>query len=60
MNCSFCKTDIEPGTGKMYIKNDGKIFNFCSMKCEKNQLKLKRTPRYMKWTKAFEKGEAAK
>ncbi len=55
--CSFCKVAIERGTGKMYIKNDGTIFNFCSMKCQKNLLKLKRTPREIKWTKAYEKGE---
>ena len=44
----------------MYVKTDGKILNFCSMKCEKNLLKLERTPRYTKWTKAYEKGEGAK
>jgi large subunit ribosomal protein L24e len=58
--CTFCKTSIEQGTGTMYIKKDGTIFNFCSMKCEKNLLKLGRTPRYMKWTKAFEKGGVKK
>ncbi len=56
MKCSFCKSIMEPGTGTMYVKTDGKILHFCSMKCEKNMLKLERTPRYMKWTKAFEKG----
>lgn len=56
MKCSFCRNIIEPGTGTMYVKNDGKILNFCSMKCEKNTLKLKRTARHIKWTKAFEKG----
>ncbi len=58
--CSFCRTSIEQGTGTMYVKKDGTIFNFCSMKCEKNLLKLGRTPRYMKWTKAFEKGGVKK
>ena len=43
------------GTGKMYVKTDGKIFYFCSMKCEKNMLKLKRKPRETTWT-----GEAQK
>ncbi len=54
--CSFCKTHIELGTGTMYVKKDGSILNFCTMKCEKNMLKLGRTPRFMKWTKAYEKG----
>ena len=37
----------------MLIKNDGKILNFCSPKCERNLLKLKRTAREQKWTKAY-------
>jgi large subunit ribosomal protein L24e len=58
--CSFCKSAIEPGTGTMYVKKDGSILNFCAMKCEKNMLKLGRTARYVKWTKAFEKGGVKK
>jgi len=58
--CSFCKTAIELGTGTMYVKKDATVLHFCTMKCEKNMLKLKRTPRFMKWTKAFEKGEVKK
>jgi large subunit ribosomal protein L24e len=53
--CSFCGDDIEPGTGKMFVKKDGAIFYFCSAKCEKNQLDLKRVPRRVKWTKRFVK-----
>lgn len=41
---------MKPGTGKMFVKNDGTIFYFCSSKCEKNMLKLKRIPRKVKWT----------
>lgn len=48
--CSFCGQNIEKGTGKMFIKTDGKILYFCSTKCEKNMLKLKRKPREHKWT----------
>ncbi len=55
--CSFCKHVMEKGTGTLFIKNDGKLLYFCSMKCEKNQFKLKRNPRFLKWTKAYEKGE---
>lgn len=58
--CSFCKNHIELGTGTMYVKKDGTILNFCLMKCEKNMLKLERTPRYMKWTKSYEKGGVKK
>jgi len=58
--CSFCKSVIEQGTGTMYVKKDGTILNFCTMKCEKNLLKLGRVPRFIKWTKSFEKGEVKK
>ena len=49
MKCSFCKQEIERGTGKMYIKTDAKIFYFCSRRCEKNLLKLGRDPTRVKW-----------
>jgi len=44
----------------MFVRKDGSVLNFCTMKCEKNMLKLGRIPRYMKWTKAYEKGEVKK
>jgi large subunit ribosomal protein L24e len=50
MECSFCKKEIPGGTGKLYAKTDGKIFYFCSSKCEKNLLKLGRKPRKTTWT----------
>ncbi len=50
VKCTFCGNDLNLGTGKMYVKSDGKIFYFCSGKCEKNMLKLKRKPRNVKWT----------
>ena len=34
--CSFCNEEIEPGTGKMYVKKDGTIYFFCGSKCEKH------------------------
>ncbi len=55
-SCSFCGTEVKNGTGKIYIKDNGQILNFCSSKCEKNMLKLKRDNRKFKWTKAFKKG----
>lgn len=51
MKCTFCKDDIEPGTGKMFVKGDGKLFYFCSTKCEKSMLKLKRDPKKVRWVK---------
>ena len=58
--CSFSGQKIEPGTGIMYVKNDGTILWFTSRKCMMNFLKLKRNPRYVKWTKHFEKGDQKK
>jgi len=48
--CSFCGKEIEPGTGLMYVKNDGTILRFCSSKCFKSY-KMKRDPRKLKWAK---------
>jgi large subunit ribosomal protein L24e len=53
--CSFCGNEIEPGTGKMYIKKDATIFLFCSSKCQKNMVVLKRNPRRVRWTKKYQK-----
>lgn len=47
--CSFCKESIPAGTGKMYVLKSGKIMYFCSGKCEKNALKLRRKPAKLKW-----------
>ena len=56
VKCNFCGKEIPPGTGKIYVKKDGKVFNFGSSKCEKNMIKLKRKPRNTKWSAYFEKG----
>lgn len=55
MKCSFCNETLKPGTGKIYVKSDGKILYFCSMKCEKNMLKLRRKPLKTKWTGYFKR-----
>jgi len=54
MRCSFCKQNINKGTGKIYVQKTGKTLNFCSSKCEKNMLKLKRKPRTTKWTQEYQ------
>jgi len=53
--CSFCGNEIEPGTGKIYVKRDGTVYNFCKNKCQKNMLDLGRIPRKVRWTKYFVK-----
>lgn len=53
--CTFCGNDIEPGTGKMFIRKDGTIYFFCSSKCQKNTLKLGRIGRKVRWTRRYVK-----
>lgn len=51
--CTFCGNEIKKGTGKLYVKKDGKVLNFCGSKCEKNRIHLGRNPRNFKWTEHF-------
>jgi large subunit ribosomal protein L24e len=44
----------------MYIKNDGTILYFCSSKCRKSSLNLKRDARKVRWTNYFGKEEKGK
>ena len=53
--CSFCGKEIEPGTGRMYVKKDGSVLYFCSSKCYKNMMELKRVPRRVTWTAEYQK-----
>lgn len=54
MKCSFCSKDVEKGKGLRFVKKDGKVLDFCSLKCEKNMLKLKRKPAKKKWSRIKE------
>ncbi|MBW3011943.1 50S ribosomal protein L24e [Candidatus Woesearchaeota archaeon] len=54
--CSFCNGSFH-AKGKMLVLNSGKILRFCSSKCEKNMLKLKRVPRKVTWVRKKKKGE---
>lgn len=55
--CSFCGAEFPQGTGMMYVKNDGTILWFCSSKCRKSTLELKRDARKVKWTSFHGRGE---
>ncbi len=50
--CSFCADEIEPGTGMMFVKRDGTVYNFCSSSCRKQQLHLGRVGHRRTWTRA--------
>ena len=53
VKCVFCGREEKAFKGVHLIKNTGTINFFCSSKCRKNSLKLKRDKRKMKWTEAF-------
>jgi len=41
----------------MYVRNDGTLLHFCSSKCRRSVLDLKRDSRKLKWTKHYGKKE---
>ena len=47
--CDYTGEQIEPGTGTMYVKNNGTILHFKDSKAEKNYF-LGREPRDVEWT----------
>jgi len=57
--CSFCGREIPPGTGIVYVKRDGTVYRFCSSKCRKSMMVLRRDPRKFKWCEAYKKARRA-
>jgi large subunit ribosomal protein L24e len=53
VKCSFCGKDEAKHKGLHLIRNDGGISYFCSSKCRKNTLNLKRDSRKIRWAEAF-------
>ena len=53
--CNFCGKNITQGTGKLYVKKDGRAYNLCSKKCEVNLVKLNKKPRETRWTEEYHK-----
>ena len=53
MDCSFCEKTIRKGTEFIFVTKKGKALYFCSSKCHRNLVGLKRKPRKVKWTKAY-------
>ena len=47
--CSFCKRNYEWPRGLSLFLNDGRTLYFCSSKCRKNMLNLKRDNRKVRW-----------
>jgi len=53
VKCYFCGCEESPMRGVHLITNLGAIEYYCSSKCRKNALKLKRDKRKLKWTVAY-------
>ncbi len=53
VQCSFCGNEVKEGEGLRLFKRDGSSHNFCSRKCEHNQIHLKRNPAKFKWTSKY-------
>ena len=53
MNCTFCGSEVVPGTGKMYVRRDGTVYHFCKAKCQRNMVGMGRVNRHVGWTKAY-------
>ncbi len=58
VKCVFCGKEEHSFKGIHYIKNDGTVNFFCSSKCRKNTLKLKRDRKKLKWTTAYREQKA--
>jgi large subunit ribosomal protein L24e len=56
MKCSICKSNILKGSGKMFVRNDGKIFYFCGSKCQRN-FRLGREAKKLKWITSEKKAK---
>jgi len=53
--CNFCGKEIPKGFGLMYVKSDGTVLHFCSSKCKKSMLVLKRKPHKIRWIRKSKK-----
>jgi len=51
--CSFCGREQEDFKGTFLLKNDGSTNYYCSSKCHKSHLKLKRDRKRVSWTEAY-------
>lgn len=51
--CVFCGKEEEDYKGVYLIKNEGSVNYYCSSKCKKNHVGLRRDRRKVRWTIAF-------
>jgi len=55
LKCSFSGEEIPKGTGRMVVRNSGRVYYFLNNKALKNYMKLGRKPQKTKWTVAAKK-----
>lgn len=48
MKCSYCQSEIEKGTGMMYVRRTGAIKYYCSKRCMKFEVKYKKKQKEQK------------
>jgi ribosomal protein L24E len=60
MDCIFCGKKVIKGTEYIYVTSKGRLHNYCSSKCLKNQEKLNRKPRRTKWTGTYRQEKQAR
>lgn len=51
--CTFCGKEQEDFMGTYLFKNDGSTHYYCSSKCYKSHLKLRRDRKRVAWTQAY-------
>lgn len=56
--CTFCGSVYEFPRGLTYVTGEGKISYFCSSKCRKNALNLRRDKFKVNWVKKMEHNKA--
>jgi large subunit ribosomal protein L24e len=44
MRCSYCTTEIEKGTGMIYVRKNGAIKYYCSKRCYRLNMVHDRRP----------------
>ena len=58
VKCVFCGKDSSSFKGVHLLRNDGTTSYYCTSKCKRNALNLKRDKRKVRWAEAFHERRA--